>query len=621
MKNFGFSFLLVFTASWAQAQSFVDTGLEARSCGGRISCGPIQVTEQDRRVRPAIEQPRANAPTMGLCGSMLPSGLDYQARTGETVCGGAQVSRTRLPIPVDQDKKDRADQILASANDDLSKRTRAQELLRTPLEWKQNFDIAMNETWSYTAIEGDFGGPAETYATTCARSRTEEYFITEDIMKDECAEWRTEEAPAPRPTYSAPTSSGTSSGGSSSGAPRRDDSDRMRGTSRPEIQQRSRDNYDRIKQRRNSSSYVLVPERTIAQSRTCVRYRRVKVGERQVSRTRSLAPLVGACTALRGTWRTYPVVKTGSRACAPQRVSVNVSFAKDPSWTPSNPQYLDILPNKFDLLPGESETMNLRVNDGPSRTLTASLNLQNAWNRYEVQVSPQHQACSMEPKQINVSVHTLERIKRRAPNPFALPEGREPLVGLDDKGRPRALTLIDQARSLRLDASQNSRRFSNIESLGTSEAGGSQAYWVGTQFRMTLYRVDNWGRKFAVTLPNSFTTNATDVFDNEMQMSLGGQGGMDRLYRPAGPLQFLFGSLYSHFGVELSPNTNYVLEVKAAQREFPFYESTCRSGDVTCGSEGARDEMFSESIEIPFKTKETNRSWLKWLKDLQIVIF
>ena len=129
------------------------------------------------------------------------------------------------------------------------------------------------------------------------------------------------------------------------------------------------------------------------------------------------------------------------------------------------------------------------------------------------------------------------------------------------------------------------------------------------------------GRRFPVTLPNKFSTDRTDVFDNEMLISLGGRGGMDRLYRPSGPMQFIFGGLYHYLGVELSPNTDYELEVKAAQREFPFYESTCSSGEVACGDENSKEELFSEAIVVKFKTEDTKRSWLKWLKDKQFVIF
>lgn len=618
----------------ARAQKFVDASLESRLCGGKVRCGQIRVTEPDRRPIPRIEQPRAAEDTLGACGTALPKGQDYHPRLAGTACGQAARSLDRFPMPVDQDKKDKADQILASSNDDLSKRTRAQELLLNPLRWTETLTIPMSETWEYTVIEGSFTGPAESYETVCEMPRTEHWTEKEDIKEHKCTKWETVQEPPPS------TGGGYGGGGYQPSRPtapsgpspsRPSNSDRLKGTSSGEIEDRSRSNYEKLRQKRDGAFLKLPshPSREIAQNQVCVRREWVKVGERDVPRSRSIDPIRGACIAQRGTWRTYPVRRTGSRACAPQTVKLNIEFVQDRNWNPSNRDYLDILPNKYDLLPGESEKLIVHANHAQGSRIRPALQIENAWNRYDLEVKPSEISCQLGAKEFEIGIHTVGRLKRRAPNPFKLPDNQEPLIGLDEKGRPKALMLIDMARGLRLDSSMHSRQFTQTpeadatgdSKIGTSEAGGSKAFWVGTQFRMVLYKVDSWGRQFPVTLPNSFNTNATDVFDNEMQISLGGEGGMDRLYRPSGPLQFIFGTLYHHFGVELSPHTNYILEVKAAQREFPFYESTCRSGEVACGDESARESLFSEAIRIPFKTEQTKRSWIKWLKDLQIVIF
>lgn len=647
LGSFFISLSLTLGTTTALAQVFIDTGLRRQCSGGNIECSHVIVSEPDRRPRPAIEQPRATERTMGACGTYLPAGQDYRAQLTGTSCGGVRAfERPRLPMPLDQNLKDKADQLLNSSMDDLKKRTKAQEVLRQEIAWTDVFQMPMSESWTYVQIQGDFSGPAENYQTVCSMTRREKYQVPVEVYKNECAEWET--VPERRndpvyvpstPTYRERDNHNSGGGGSTYSPPARREEpprDKLNGTSSDEIRQRSRDNYERLRQQRgNNGSLIeetLLKSRGLAQERRCVRHRKVYVRTDYETRWRDLSPVTAPCMAQRGTWRTYPVTVSGSRRCDDQKVSVKVRFTHDPDWTPANPKYLDLLPNKFDLLPGEKESVIVGLNSSPSSSVTAGARVDNGWNEYGVRVSPASLACKLGEKSFTIEIDTKNRIKRKAPNPFSLPDDQKAIIGLDDKGRPKSLKLIDQARGLRLDQSMNSRRFETPratdgeaadpgESIGQSEAGGSEAFWVSTQFRMTLYKIDGLGRRFPVTLPNKFATDRTDVFDNEMLISLGGRGGMDRLYRPSGPLQFIFGGLYHYLGVELSPETNYELEVKAAQREFPFYESTCSTGEVACGDENSKEELFSEAIVIKFKTEQTQRSWLKWLKDKQFVIF
>lgn len=670
MKHFASFLILALVAIGAQAQEFKDPNLRAYSCGGRISCGSIQVTERDTRTAPAITQPKADAPTIGACGTPLPDGQDYQARlTGTTCSPSNEKSHQRLPMPVDQDKKDKAMQVLSSVNDSVTKRTRAQELLYTPIKWSDEFQISMSESWQYSVLTGDFNGPSESYDTTCSMDRTETYDVAVPIYETYCAQREIiEDDPPPRkePTYNPPVTRPDSRSESrqtptpmtrpdnqpSRPAPRPQEQrpappsqprpkppepspDRLKGTSSSEIKSQSQDNYNK-KRRPNGIDGASYKHDLFRQLRSiasregrCIREAQRDTGRTRLEpRSRTLPSISGLCTARRGTWRTYFVSRQSQRSCAPQTVKVNVDYKLDPNWNPKNSAYLDILPNKYDLLPGESEIIKVKGNVAQN-AVAPVLSVENGWNKYFTKIIPERLSCDINKKEFTIEVHTESRIKRRAPNPFQLPEGTEALVGLDDKGRPNALKLVDSVRGIRLDASMNSRQFgqpaaeekSEPKNIGQSEAGGSEAFWVGTQFRMSLYSYDWQGRKVHVTLPNAFTTNKTDVFRNEMEISLGGFGGMDRLYRPAGPLQFIFGGLYKYLGVELSPNTDYTLEVQAAQREFPFYESTCQNGRTTCGDQEAAEAKFSEPITIKFKTGKTERSLMKWLLDHQFVIW
>lgn len=89
--------------------------------------------------------------------------------------------------------------------------------------------------------------------------------------------------------------------------------------------------------------------------------------------------------------------------------------------------------------------------------------------------------------------------------------------------------------------------------------------------------------------------------------------------------EVIFGGLYKHFGVELTPDTEYMLLVQTVSRGLPFYESGCKGGKAVCEGEEASTDAYSEAIAIPFTTdkKVDNRSWFKKFKDWQenFVIF
>jgi uncharacterized membrane protein YgcG len=636
MLKLFFLILSIFSIEAIAAPQFVDSSLKPLSCGrgsrGNIQCGEVRVIERDNRVAPAISQPVAEKEVMGLCGVKLPSGQDYQARPLTTVCGSTNSKiNTREQENIDIEKKDEARQYLSSGMDDLTKRTKAQEVLKTKIEFNEKLSVPVAETWEYTQIVGDFNGPDENYETTCEMSRTEHWQVEVDDLQEQCTGgWETIPDPVSTPSgggYSGGSGGGYSGGNSynggggsgsrSSPAPApSNNSDRMRGTGKQEIKDTFKNNY-----RKGSSldkEIKLIPSRSIAENKRCLGYSKVKVGSHWEPRSDRLSSVTGRCIAQRGTWRTYPMTQKVQRTCGYMNVKVSAKMVHDQDWNPSNPNYLDILPNKYDLLPGESEKVQISIAGGEGK-VKGAVSIDNAWNNYSLARNKSNLvACSLGDKELDLEIVTNGRIKRKAPNPFKKPNNRDseaiPMQVVDDKGRPQHLVLIDTAREVRVEQSDNSRRFQN-------ESQGKKAFWVGVQFRMRLYKVIGENKLIAVTLPNQFTTDATDIFEDEMKISLGGKGGMDRLFRPGGPLEFIFGGLYKYLGVELTPNTEYVLEVKSAQREFPFYESTCESGDVSCKGDDAKEKLFSEAIHVKFKTGETKRSFLKWLKDLQIVIF
>lgn len=621
----------------SQAQSFVDQSAYNSHCNqSGISCGQIQVVSEPYRETPTIIQPKVEKAVMGACGKELPLDKSYKAISHGLVCSDTSSSKeiSRYPMPIDENKKNEADTLLESLNDSEYNRSRAQKLLSYDINWNFETQIPIFEKWSYTVIEGSFSGPNETYETLCSVDREETYVDYEEIYEEVCNDpietyedssdsYNT--SPSTLPTPSKPSSNWGGGSSSSSSKPSRsggsssskNKSEKMKGTSSGEIEQRSRRNYENLKKKKDGAQLNQKASqiyRGIA--RFCQNSERIYKGKKEVYRTRALRPYTAKCIAQRPTWRTYPVTLTEQRFCGNKKLKITHEFTKDSQWSPKNSQYHDVLPNKYDLLPGESEVFKISLIT-KQKFINVITEDKESWNHYSFVQKNQASCNNLNPEEIKSDINTIERKLRRAPNPFKLPEGRSPIINLDSKGRPETLQLIDLLRQHRLEASKNSRRFN----IGDSEAGGTKAFWVGTRFRMSLYSYDWAGRKTYVVIPNSFSVEQTDIFDNEMEVSLGGKGGMDRLYRPAGPISFLFGGIYKSLGVELSPNKEYYLEVQAAQREFPFYTSTCKNGEVACRDIEIEDSKYSEPILIKFKTGETKRSLLKKLQDLQFVIF
>lgn len=310
------------------------------------------------------------------------------------------------------------------------------------------------------------------------------------------------------------------------------------------------------------------------------------------------------------------------------------SYAHDPKWTPSyrDPSgnevrnYSSIIPNKFDLLPGEVEQRRVLLNRGGASTqLRLEFDIKSKYNEYRVE--PVTLACAYKATdKARFDVNTVGRMMAKAPRLLELPSDGEPLEF--DRGRPSRIKLVDGARREMLDASELSRAFPDVEGVnpeyfktnkGEEQAPTKQGWWAETRFRIQLLTKDKWGREMTISVPNTFDSNQAQYYMNNLTIGLEGQGAMERFYRPSGPLEWALGGLYKQFGMELTPGRTYYVRVQLVNRGLPFYESGCRGGKRVCEGQDATKDSYSEPIDIPFVADPTidNRSWFKWLKDVQ----
>jgi hypothetical protein len=388
-----------------------------------------------------------------------------------------------------------------------------------------------------------------------------------------------------------------------------------------------------------ASFVTLAVQREIAQSRQCVRWERV---QRPVKRTRSAGRISYACKVMRPKFCTWLETREGERRCPNQSVKYAVEYLRDPNFKPGYVApngdearaYNSMIPNKFDLLPGESEKRKIFVNQN-ARTLSpelhASLQIdgqacvagggscRSHWNEYKVEPAKAIKCVPNQAEELKIQVATLGRIKQKAPRLLRRPKDDE--VPDDHKdgglrisnGKPVSAYFIDDARELMMDASKISRGFGKNENQGL--AGG---WWVDTRFKLQLFRRDRKGRLMSMTLPMKFESNQAKYMSDSITISLIGTSTLDRFYRPSGPLEFAMGYVYKHFGTELSPDTEYFMRVEVVNRGLPFYESGCTGGKMVCEGEEATKDSYSEPLDLKFKTpKDHKSSWFRWFKDVQ----
>lgn len=303
----------------------------------------------------------------------------------------------------------------------------------------------------------------------------------------------------------------------------------------------------------------------------------------------------------------------------------------DKESTPVSDRYYDIIPNKYDLLPGESENVVISNNSGESAGLNPNTSVQDAWNKYSTseQFVSGRQACiPNNPTKIKVTINTQSRdISKSSPNAFRLPKGREALEALKTAGKnglvpTRADTLILEDSSFQIfdsmqrqsnqfgamnkgleDARAKSGDSSNVntEGLAKAKADADKAPKESGMFRQTHVRIRL--QEDLAWFRNRYPTQ--NVYMNRLGNAIGGMFNISvvdeaqDLYVKSGPLgqwtNFVTKGLKKvmpgYVSYEMRPGRKYVYKIAMYQEGIPFYKQA---------KDASFESHFSKDLDINF---------------------
>ncbi|MFN8847868.1 MAG: hypothetical protein ACK5V3_11545 [Bdellovibrionales bacterium] len=646
-------------------------------CSYPFSCDG-ETRDPDYRQPLQVPQPRATAPVQGKC-SEIPLSQSYMARPVNLTCSSRDsFLQVRDRIMHSSEKLDENYSQLRAGN-----REAAQKALLTQLTMTQKFQFQVFENWYYRVRRGAYtdcrnrgslyesGGESESYQTTCyRRNRTETVLQRVYQERRYCrVENDPPPPPPPPPPREEPSYGGNSGGnsGSNSGsgsytpAPARPSPPPVAPNRPPEAPrgngEDSGSQRDRIRRGFDEGSYKIHTQqnRTVAQN---YRLRRIKDDIRpriqdseptygcrewatrvEIDQMREvtvrLPDVAYSCTRERSRWCTWLEDIPAQQSCPSLKTAdVEATFAHDPNWKPGNEKYDDQLPNKFDLLLGESEFVKFSlVSNGT--TQSASVQIENAvknrklpWNKYTMEAKPSQITCAYQDQKLKVIINTVGRNLQPAPNPLEIPKDENgvetPFVKFDKKGRPALLSLLNPGRSLVLDRSEISRIFGEdvkVVNSKTAKSGAiSKKFWENTMFWMRLYLQDG-KRQVRISQPVQFNLNQAVPVGDEMQIALDGSSEVRKLYKLSIPFEDLFGFFATD--VMLDPKREYSLEVKVAQPGFEgIYETGLKDQkNIQKAADGTAIKIddksaYSESKVIKFRPTQASPNlierWWHW---------
>jgi hypothetical protein len=324
----------------------------------------------------------------------------------------------------------------------------------------------------------------------------------------------------------------------------------------------------------------------------------------------------------------YDVRKTGKQLCSNETADYSTTYVKDKNWNPDHPDYFDFLPNKFDLLPGETETVQV-VGRGGS-TVSIGAQVDNAWNDYSIVPKTSTSFTCKQGMKPNVEfdIVTNKRVVRDAPNAFVLPKDHsgetiEPLVwelGFDEGKEvqlvPTEIRLADTSSAIVHLMSDNSKTQESIAS----------PFYKNTSIRIQLVE-DHWVSDLDKGYP-SYISDSESVVSamfslSELQAIRNSDYWVIPLKDDSRDV-----SIYKHDGWaarligmderKLKPNQRYFLRVSVAQEGIPFYTSDCKSdGGEVCDAE---DQHYGSPVDFPFVTADyEQRGILQQLNEFTLI--
>jgi hypothetical protein len=582
----------------------------------------------------------------------IPAEQTRKATRPVLTCGGGLSEYTRTATKLTDQEFD-----AWYYNIKLGDQLAAQKLFldMSPVEWSGDIPYHSYVEWTwqkdvYGENEAACGSHMEPYQTTCTKT-----------VDDEESPICTKRATPPPVRNDPPSFGGGSSGGNSSGG-----GSSSGGSSRPRRAEPApvlpkshrEENYNGGGRRpkRSSNEYQKLYRNTMIMP---VAYRSVAAGVCPAGydfQGYNKKEVSYSCTKERKIIHSchYDVAQSERVKCQDLSIHYDAKYAKPGSdWNPQNPNYHELLPNKYDLMPREWEKVVVISNEGISQSIHPQVApIENAWNKYDVQVWPQQLACRYNDKpSFKVQINTAGRIKRKSPNAFVTPVDRHgdpqnPLArnavagkrkgDVNIPGEPYKVTLQDASYAVVLMGSDATREFAKKmdpnapapvkvaqkgKAVTSNDMGGmgNYPYWKDTQVRVRLVEKVFMGRDIPITQDVYTNSSQTSSGDDYVNIPLTGENGVQSIYRATGPLNSLLGTFWSQTRVHLTPGHSYEIRVSMYQRGLPFYESGCKQGTPDCEAEKANKKAFSDDLVIEFKadSRIDERTWLNKLRDFQ----
>jgi hypothetical protein len=337
--------------------------------------------------------------------------------------------------------------------------------------------------------------------------------------------------------------------------------------------------------------------------------------------------------------------RSESRFCSTEIMHFEADFAKpaeyDPSWGPGAKGYYDVIPNKYDLLPGEVEDVQFFANNRSSTSVVPALEVGDAWNEYRPKIRIQETGSASascrynQPLHAKVSIQTVGRIYgKTTPNAFRIPvnkkgEEQNPLEWLEVvneaknassvavRYKPDRINLMDVSHTMISSMARQSRKFEVLREEAKAQAGKSgnntpeeytknkneaekegSGFWKSTNVRIRLKEITGALSRNIRPTHNLYTTGSESTIDGFYTLELAGQETRTDLYRASGPLS---DSWWDWKEVELKKNKRYKLLVSMYQEGVPFYKQV---------KDTESDAGYSKELEINFKTENLDKRGL-----------
>lgn len=325
-----------------------------------------------------------------------------------------------------------------------------------------------------------------------------------------------------------------------------------------------------------------------------------------------------------------------SLPCSVETITFDAKYVRptEAEWNINSPGYNDAIPNKYDLLPGEVEMVQVYSNGTQSRNIHPFVKIGDAWNEYKFNELPTFSCAQNTNYHFSAAIHTIKRdTSKSSPNAFRLPVNWDgtpipALVwknGMDQRKKTQVenaevdkLQLDDVSGAMIALMAEQSRANAEREAKKDKEGISSntqdkkdfaelskkpEGYWKNTKIKVELVRKYGywWNRTTHDWYTSDIDSQAPTVnyladkedikFSDFWIFELASQGKL--------------------FEGGLKPNRNYSLEVSVYQRGVPFYQQSCEDAPdqswrckawIRWAAYIRESEYYSKPLKIDFTT-------------------